>query len=141
MPAHGQTQEPPSLPTIIGYVAILEQRLESRESQAKAQVTYWQNTVDALTQEIANDKTRSIELSEALTKAQSELSKSQTAYAEIVSLLASSDKALSDYKRTSESQIKALELQVRLYKSASVVVTVSLVATGVYIIGNRLELW
>jgi hypothetical protein len=40
-----------------------------------------------------------------------------------------------------EGQIKALELQVRLYKSASVVVTVSLAATGVYIIGNRLELW
>lgn len=139
--AHAQMSEPISLPTIIGYVKTLEQRLELREKQAKAQVIYWQNIVAALKQENENDNTCSIELLAKLEAAQAELSKSQTAYAATVNLLALSDQAFSDYKTTSERQIKGLELQLRLYKSASIIVSVSLAATGIYILGDRLEWW
>ncbi len=140
-PAPAQQSESPSLPTIIGYVQTLEARLESREAQAKAQVIYWQNTVDALKRETGKDRQSSIESSKKLSKAQAELSKSQTAYKETVTLLALSDRALNDYIVISEKQIRGLELKLRVSRYTGTVVSLSLAATGVYIIGDKLGLW
>jgi len=109
-------------------------RLETRLQERKAQIESLQ--IDLLTLQI--------QLAEASTLAAQSQSELTATSASLQSLEARYDrlsKQLADYRLETESQIKALELQVRLYKSASIVVTVSLSATVVYIIGDRLELW
>jgi len=109
-------------------------RLETRLQERKAQIESLQ--IDLLTLQI--------QLAEASTLAAQSQSELTATSASLQSLEARYDrlsKQLADYRLETESQIKALELQVRLYKSASIVVTVSLSATVVYIIGGRLELW
>ena len=109
-------------------------RLETRLQERKAQIESLQ--IDLLTLQI--------QLAEASTLAaqsQSELTETSPSLQSLEARYDRLSKQLADYRLETESQIKALELQVRLYKSASIVVTVSLSATVVYIIGDRLELW
>ena len=137
MPAHGQTSESAPTMTLSQLLQTADAsltRLETRLTERKSQIESLQIDLLAL----------QIQLAEASTLAeqsQSELTATSTSLQSLEARYDRLSKQLADYRLETESQIKALELQVRLYKSASVVVTVSLVATGVYIIGNRLELW
>ena len=137
MPAHGQTSETAPTMTLSQLLQTADAsltRLETRLQERKAQIESLQ--IDLLTLQI--------QLAEASTLAAQSQSELTATSASLQSLEARYDrlsKQLADYRLETESQIKALELQVRLYKSASIVVTVSLSATVVYIIGGRLELW
>lgn len=117
-PSLGNPTELPalSLQSMIKYSENLEERLILREAQAKAQVIYWQNTVDALTKENARDKQKSKESSELLEAARLELSKSLTAYAEIFRWHEALEKTFKDYREASEAEKAASEREKKRLK-------------------------
>lgn len=135
--AHGQTSDAAPTMTLSQLLTVADEsltRLETRLQGRKQQIESLQS--DLLTLQI--------QLAEASTLAaqsQADLTETSTSLASLEKRYEALSKQLADYRATTESQIKGLELQLRIYKSASIVVSVSLAATGIYIIGDRLEWW
>ena len=135
--AHGQTSENAPTMTLSQLLQTADAsltRLEIRLTERKAQIESLQADLLALQIQLAEASTLAAQSQSELTETLVSLQSLETRYKML-------SKQLADYRSEMESQIKALELQLRLYKSASIVVTVSLSATVVYIIGGRLELW
>lgn len=135
--ASGQTSANSSTMTLSQLLQIADEsltKLESRLQERKQQVESLQSELLIL----------KIQLDEALTLAE----KSQADLMEISKKLESLTKRyealsmqLEAYRVESEKQIKALELQLRFYKSAGAVALISLSASGVYILGDKLGWW
>jgi chromosome segregation ATPase len=126
----------------------LVSRLETRQSQAKAQVKNWQIIVDSLTKEKETAKSESTELSAKLAKAEAELLKSQTDLTEISKLLDDSksdvtnlSKDFDDYKQANEAKIAKQAIEIKVYKGVAIGVTiVGAIGCG-YLGGKIAGLW
>lgn len=135
--AHGQTSENAPTMTLSQLLQTADEsltRLESRLTERKEQIESLQADLLALQIQLAEASTLAEQSQSALTETSTSLQSLETRYETL-------SKHLADYRAETEAQIKALELRVKFYKSAGVVVTVSLSATVVYIIGDRLEWW
>ena len=94
-------------------------RLEERKSQADAQIESWQNTVALLRQEIANEKTRSKELSDKLVKAEAALAQSQADLKEISRSLDQSRIALANLKQSHDAEVSSLNAELWIWRIAA----------------------
>lgn len=135
--AHGQASASAPTMTLSQLLTVADEsltRLETRLQERKQQIESLQSDLLTLQIQLAEASTLAAQSQAALTETSTSLASLETRYEAL-------SKQLADYRATTESQIKGLELQLRLYKSASVVVTASLAATGIYILGDRLEWW
>jgi|WetSurMetagenome_2_1015567.scaffolds.fasta_scaffold265013_1 chromosome segregation ATPase len=104
----------------------LRQRLETRKTQAQAQVESWQNIVAQLRSENENDKKQSAESSEKLAKAKAELKKSQADLAAISKLLDASKQDTANlsmdfenYKHLAEAEMRSKVRELWLWRAAT----------------------
>jgi len=126
----------------------LTQRLIVRESQAKAQVESWQNTLAQLKKEKEQDKQESMELSIRLAKAEAELLKSQTDLVEISKLLDDSkadvvrlSKDFDDYKIANEAKIAKQAVEIMVYKGITIGITIAGALGCGYLGGHIAGIW